>query len=383
MAAKYSILSLFISSILYLTSYFYEYNGELDFPSFYHAKINSMIFPSTFPKNDSNDIKLWREVYEKQPRNISTFNIGVIDVWTDLYGIPGGHLMRIYNSNHSVHTPYNSDKPFVLLWLHDGGWTMGSAEQEDEICFKLAKETGFIIVSASYHLAPEYPFPQPVKDVTKSLQWVHENIEFYGAHPKKILIGGEGAGGNLATAVALRNLDLNIVDIDHRIPVTGLFIVHPPLAMNNNDEKGSSYEKYSNINRIMSSTQLNWLKSLYRSVKTIQPTDYTFAPLVASPQLLKLLPNTIIVIAKNCILYDENIKFARILKSKYVPVELLVYNTTIYGFFGRNNYPYGNIALKDASIKLLDIANIYPESYFEDDEMNFDELPPFPTDGFA
>jgi acetyl esterase/lipase len=98
---------------------------------------------------------------------------------------------------------------------------------------------------------------------------------------------------------------------------------------------------------------------------------------VASPQLLKLFPNTIIILAEHDILRDEGIKFGKILGERYVPVDVLVYNSTSYGFFGRSQHPLGDVALSKASELLRKISGIYPEEHFIEDE-EFNDLPPFP-----
>jgi acetyl esterase len=375
-------LPVFLSSVLYLTSYFFEYQGDLDFASFYQAKVTHILFPETFPKNESGDILKWRDVFASQNANISTFDIGITEVRTNVYGSPGQQLMRIYNSNLTANTGHNNtERRDVLLWFHDGSWMFGGAEYDDEICYKLAKQTGFVVVSADYRLAPEHPFPQPMIDATKALQWVKDNIERYGAHPKRIMLGGEGAGGNLAAAVALNNLDMKVVDVEDRVSVVGLLLVYPPLAMTSDGDENSSYVEHGDLNGLMTAAHLDWDKAMYRSTATIKPAEYRFAPLVASPHLLKLLPNTVLVLAKNCILYDEGMKFSKILKSRYVPVETLVYNSTIYGFFGRSFFPQGDVALNQASEKLRDIAALYPDAYFADDDDLGGELPPFPSQG--
>lgn len=342
-----------------------------------------MIFPPTFPANDTSDLLLWREAFSLKPSNISTFGIGVTNVHTDVFTTPAeNQLMRIYNSNLTANNAFDEQKRDALIWLHDGAWMFGGAEYEDEICYKLAHHTGFVVISASYRLAPEHPFPTPVNDVTQIVQWVHDNIENYGAHQKKILIGGEGAGANLAAAFVARNLDLKVVDIDERLSVIGLLLVHPPLAMTSDDDPDSSYSEYGTLNGLMTTRQLDWAKSMYRGAATINPTDYTFAPLVASPQLLKLFPNTVIVLAKHDILRDEGVKFGKILKQRYVPVDTLVFNSTVYGFFGRSAFSLGDVALEQTAEKLRAISEVYPEDYFFDEDDLGGSLPPFPEDGF-
>lgn len=359
---------------LYLASNFVDYKGTLDFSSLYHSKMNQLIFPDTFPRNESADITKWRDVFSIQSDDVSTHLIGVMDVHTSIYSHPEAQLMRIYNSNQTDNNAPDEKRRDVLLWLHDGAWMFGGANYEDEICYKLAHQTGFVVVSASYRLAPEYPYPTPFNDALKALNWIKSNIEKYGAFPMKIMVGGEGAGANLAAAIVARNLDLKFVHINARVSVIGLLLVHPPLTMHSETDTGS-YAEHGTLNGLMTTTQLDWAKAMYRSTATIKPTDYAFAPLVASPHLLKLFPNTVIVLAKNDILYDEGVKFATILSKRYVPVNMLVFNSTIYGFFGRSVFAQGDIAMRNVTDLLVHISGVYPEEHFNDDDIA--PLPPF------
>eukprot|EP01032_Pedospumella_encystans_P022463 gene22463-25448_t len=242
---------------------------------------------------------------------------------------------------------------------------LGGAQYEDEVCYELAHQTGFVVVSASYRLAPENPYPAPFNDALKVLNWVKNNIEHYGAHPSKIMVGGEGAGANLAAAIVARNLDRDYVHFDDRVSVIGLLLVHPPLAMDTDMAEGGSIVEYSDLNGLMTSTQLDWAKAMYRSAATIQPTDYGFAPLVASPHLLKLFPHTVIVLAKHDILFDEGVKFGNILRARYVPVDTLIFNSTIYGFFGRSQFLQGDVAVARVSKLLRRYSSEYPVGHFE------------------
>jgi len=297
-----------------------------------------------------------------------------MDMYTNLYDLPEPQLMRIYNSNQTENNAPDEKRRDVLLWFHDGAWMFGGAQYEDEICYKLAHQTGFVVVSASYRLAPEHPYPTPFNDALNALNWVRDNSERHGAFPMKIMVGGEGAGANLAAAIVARNLDVKYVDFDSRASVIGLLLVHPPLAMHSEADTGS-YAEHGTLNGLMTTTQLDWAKAMYRSTATIKPSDYAFAPLVASPHLLKLFPNTVVVLAKNDILHDEGIKFATILSKRYVPVNALVYNSTIYGFFGRSVYAQGDVAMRNVTDLLLHISSVYPQEHFNDDEIG--SLPPF------
>lgn len=94
--------------------------------------------------------------------------------------------------------------PFpALVHFHGGGWILGSAQQTDRICRRLAERSGFVVASVNYGLAPEHPYPGPVEDCYDAVRWVVEHATELDVDPDRVAIGGQSAGGNLAAAVAL------------------------------------------------------------------------------------------------------------------------------------------------------------------------------------
>ncbi|MDQ7101815.1 MULTISPECIES: alpha/beta hydrolase [unclassified Serratia (in: enterobacteria)] len=91
----------------------------------------------------------------------------------------------------------------AMLFAHGGGWCLGSLALYDRPCQALANATGRVILSVDYRLAPEYPFPQPLEDVYRVLCWVAQQAPQLGIDAKRLAVGGDSAGGNLAAAVAL------------------------------------------------------------------------------------------------------------------------------------------------------------------------------------
>ncbi|HGM7586384.1 TPA: alpha/beta hydrolase [Serratia marcescens] len=91
----------------------------------------------------------------------------------------------------------------AMLFAHGGGWCLGSLALYDRPCQALANATGRVILSVDYRLAPEYPFPQPLEDVYRALCWVAQQAPQLGIGAKRLAVGGDSAGGNLAAAVAL------------------------------------------------------------------------------------------------------------------------------------------------------------------------------------
>ena len=93
----------------------------------------------------------------------------------------------------------------VLLQIHGGAWTYryGSKnEQGVPLTVEMAKR-GWVCVSISYRLSPDYTFPDPLLDCKKALAWVKEHIAEYGGNPDFVVVTGGSAGGHLSSLLAL------------------------------------------------------------------------------------------------------------------------------------------------------------------------------------
>lgn len=88
----------------------------------------------------------------------------------------------------------------ALLWIHGGGYVMGTAAVDDAVCRHFARELGIIVASVDYRLAPEDPFPTPLYDCYRALTWLAEHTD---VDATRIAVGGASAGGGLTAALAL------------------------------------------------------------------------------------------------------------------------------------------------------------------------------------
>ena len=111
-----------------------------------------------------------------------------------------GHAakVRIYEPE------FAEDAAPVLLWMHPGGYVIGSIALDDMLCRQMSKAAGCHVVSVEYRLAPEHPYPAALDDCFTALQWLHHEGRSIGIDPKRIAVGGSSAGGGLAAALALR-----------------------------------------------------------------------------------------------------------------------------------------------------------------------------------
>ena len=92
----------------------------------------------------------------------------------------------------------------VMLYIHGGGWIMGSSKTHDKLARQCAAE-GYLTVNLDYGLAPEHPFPAGIDDCVFAAKWIAQNAKRYNADASRLAIGGDSAGGNLtaATLIAL------------------------------------------------------------------------------------------------------------------------------------------------------------------------------------
>jgi acetyl esterase len=95
----------------------------------------------------------------------------------------------------------------LVVFLHGGGWQMGSIESHDGICRALANRTGYRVLSVGYRRPPEHPFPAAPDDCYAALVWAVENAERLGVDGSRVALAGDSAGGNLAAALTLRARD--------------------------------------------------------------------------------------------------------------------------------------------------------------------------------
>lgn len=96
-----------------------------------------------------------------------------------------------------IYAPKGAQNLPVIFWIHGGGWSSGD-KTEVHVKPRVFSEHGFIFVSTNYRLFPEFEMDIIIKDVAKSLGWVHKNIAGYGGDPERIFVMGHSAGAQLA-----------------------------------------------------------------------------------------------------------------------------------------------------------------------------------------
>ena len=114
-----------------------------------------------------------------------------------------------------------------VLYIHGGGFVMGSVEAEHGGCVRICADVGAVVVSVEYRLAPEHAYPAGVEDCFAALRWLHAEAPALGVDTGRVAVAGSSAGGGLAAAVALLARDrggpplcfqyLGIPELDDRL----------------------------------------------------------------------------------------------------------------------------------------------------------------------
>ncbi|WP_085991342.1 alpha/beta hydrolase [Oceanobacillus senegalensis] len=222
--------------------------------------------------------------------------------------------------NIRIYTP-EGDGPFPLfIYYHGGGWVIGDIETSDASCRMIANQTGRVVVSVDYRLAPEYKFPIPLQDSYTALTWVSENAASINGSASDIVVGGDSAGGNLSTVVSMMSRDLNGPKISAQVllyPVTDLSYSTP------------SYQEFSEGFGLDKDLMI-WFGNYYINNELDAKNIYV-APLLAND--LSNLPPAFVVTAENDVLKDEGIAYANRLQDAGVKVESYTEPGLVHGFF--------------------------------------------------
>lgn len=129
---------------------------------------------------------------------------------SDIAFVTNGHERQVLDV-YTPEVPAKKSMP-VMFWIHGGGWQVGD---KSDVAMKprVLTERGFVFVSTNYRLLPDVDMETLIRDVAKSLGWVHKNIEKYGGDPKRIIVGGHSAGAQLAALICIDERYLREEDV--------------------------------------------------------------------------------------------------------------------------------------------------------------------------
>jgi acetyl esterase len=195
-----------------------------------------------------------------------------------------------------------------LVYLHGGGWVLGSVETHDPFCRLLSEAAGLTILSVDYRLAPEHPFPAGLDDTLAAFQWAAEHCAEWNCDASRLAIGGDSAGANLSAAATNRLCAAT----GPAAPCAQLLLYpatdHPSAGHPSYVENGAGYG--------LDAERMHWFWRLY--APGLPPDNPDAFPL-RNPQLPPL-PPAFVATAEYDPLRDEGIAYAAKLREAGVPV---------------------------------------------------------------
>lgn len=224
----------------------------------------------------------------------------------------GGVPCRLYR-------PSGATGVGVLVYLHGGGWVIGDLDSHDNVCRALANGSGHAVLSVDYRLAPEHPFPAGLEDSFTALRWCAAHADELGVDPRRIAIGGDSAGGNLAAVVAQHS----------PVPLAYQLLVYPVTDCT------QSFESYTTngTGLFLSREGMTWFIDHYLSGAAGSPTDPRVSPHFAADHVLAATPPALVITAEYDPLRDEGDAYAAKLAAAGVPTSHVRFGGMIHGFF--------------------------------------------------
>jgi acetyl esterase/lipase len=252
--------------------------------------------------------------------------------WVDLPSRGGSLRVRVL--------PPEGDAAGVHLHLHGGGWTVGGADLQDVQLADLAHESGLVVASLEYRLAPEHPFPAGPDDCEDAALWLLDGgAEELGA-PAVLSIGGESAGAHLAALTLLRLRDRHGIRDAFRAAnlVYGAY-----------DLSGTPSRRLLADPLVLTDAGMRWFnENFVPGLNGEQLRDPEISPLFAD---LSGLPPALFTVGTADPLLDDTLFMAARWQAAGNDADLLVYADGIHGF---NAFPIGiGSAANDAQIAFL------------------------------
>jgi acetyl esterase len=207
--------------------------------------------------------------------------------------------------------------PGLLVWYHGGGWVIGSAELSLAECDQLAALAGCRVLTVDYRLAPEEPFPAAYDDAVGAVRWVLDHADDLQIDRRRIAVGGDSAGGNLAAAVAQH----------FGATLAGQLLVYPAVDASTMSEAHVTYgDGY-----LLDAATMNWFYEQYAGDD--QRTDVRISPLLSGDDVVGLTPPAHVVVAECDPLRDDGLRYAQRLRDLGVPTTLDHHTDQMHGFF--------------------------------------------------
>ena len=219
--------------------------------------------------------------------------------------------------------PEGVQRPACLVYMHGGGFMQGSLNSWDHFLRDLVRQSNVAVMSVDYRLSPEYKFPVAFDETVAMVRLMASEGAAQGIDPKRLAIGGDSAGANLALAAALALRDADEKLLSFQLLIYGVYSA---------EVESPSWQRFGR-GAGLSQTQFRWILETYLE-SPAQQDDWRVAPLLAD---LKGLPPAHLIVGSLDPLLDDSNKLYAKLKAAGVPSDLTIYQGINHGFvrYGR------------------------------------------------
>ncbi len=250
--------------------------------------------------------------------DVKPMNVGSVE--NQLIPGPAGKIaLRFYRP-----TGVQGNAP-ALIYFHGGGWVIGDLDTHDGICRWICSQSGCVVASVDYRMAPEHKFPAPLEDCLAATFWIAENGEALGIDTARIAIGGDSAGGNLAAVVSQQARDQGGPSIAYQL------LIYPATDLTMSE---ASHQELAEGYRL-TKPLMEWFIGHYLHNESDR-TDPRVSPLFCDD--LNGLPKALVITAGFDPLRDEGIRYADELSSSGVETTHVCYDGMIHGFFSMGGW---------------------------------------------
>lgn len=259
------------------------------------------------------------------------FRVGIVDMLRGFFPEQKTHGERVFlgeDVSLLIYKPsqqQNNTKLPVIYYIHGGGYISGNADMYSFRHQERADKLDVIVVAIEYRLAPEFPFPTPLQDCLKGLEWLYESLKLLGADKDRITIMGESAGGGLAAS-----LNLYIKDKTEYRPKNQI-LIYPMIDYKTSLDPENYPNKY--VGEYLWTHHLNqyaW-KALQGSFDIPEDQLGYFSPSYAKD--LTGLPPTYMMVGSLDLFFEEDMQYAIGLVRSGVPVTLDLVQGVIHAFY--------------------------------------------------
>jgi len=199
-----------------------------------------------------------------------------------------------------------------VMYFHGGGWMLGDVETHDRLVREIATGAQVTVVFVEYSRSPQAKYPVAIEQAYASTAWVAEHGVEIGVDPSRLVVAGDGVGGNLATVTTLLAKERGDPTIDLQVllyPVTDANFETP------------SYLEYGAEGYWLTCETMRWFWDSY--VPVAERGEFTVSPLRASLEQLRGLPQALIITCECDVMRDEGEAYAHKLMAAGVPVRAI------------------------------------------------------------